>query len=86
MVRVLFALLLVVAVGVAFPWVAAVAGLVVVGFILAASVRGRTRRRPHPKVGAMRPSLERRLAVRRAWQEVHGIEAASGLPPTPPEA
>lgn len=77
-------MLLVAAAAVAYPWAGlAVAGVVVL-WVLAAVMAGRHRPRRPSAVPSVRVSLQRRAAVRRAWRELHGIEAASGLPPTPP--
>ena len=77
--RLLVLVLLVVAAVVAYPWVGVVLGLVV---ILAASVRARKRRPTVRRGGGAGVSLERRVALRRAREELRSIEGGAGLPPS----
>lgn len=84
MVWALIVVLLAAAGVVAYPWAGLVVGGLVAGWVLVAVIAGRARVSRPPAIPAGRMSLQRRVAVRRAWQDLHGIEAASGLPPTPP--
>ncbi len=78
--RFLLGLVLVVAVVVAYPWVALPAGLVVVVWAI---IRYRRRRRPAAPLPRRRLTTDDHLAARRAWRDLHEIERAAGLPPTP---
>lgn len=84
--RLLVLAVVVVGVAIAMPWVAATAAVValLVAVSAAGTHRGQRRRFPAPVPARPPLTLERRVALRRAWRDLHGIEATSGLPPTPP--
>lgn len=77
MIRLALLALLTVAAGVAYPW-AALAVAVVGAAVLAVFHRQRTL--PRQRVWVEHVSLERRVALRRAREELRGIERGAGLP------
>lgn len=72
--------LLLVGAAVAYPWLGVAAVVVLVVWVTAATVAGRSRR-AQPAV-VPRVSLERRVALRQARRELSDIEAGAALPPT----
>lgn len=88
MIRLLLLVLVVVAVMVAYPWVAVAAGVVLVAAVTVAVSHACRRRRRRTVPAARLPrrpvSLDRRVALRRAYRELNDIERGAGLPPTPP--
>lgn len=82
--RVAVLVLVVIAVMVAYPWTAAVAAVALLVAVLA--VRRHTRPRRTVQAArrpVRRPTLDERVALRRAYQDLNSIERAAGLPPTP---